>query len=82
MICSFCNHNNSVAYDSHTVRTEQEGRTRMQRVAGYYCLECWIKLFEVTNEAANQLRSGDYLHTTNCDECRKKNKAYCGNCVD
>lgn len=81
MICTFCNQNNAVTgQHSHSVRL---GPHSMTSFVGVYCLECWIKSFEVTNEVAERLRKGErIIEYGNCDDCKKYNKSYCEKCVD
>lgn len=46
------------------------------------CLECWISKFNIEPLTAQKLRSGEYLHQNNCDECKRVNRAYCPECVE
>src|SRR5690242_20401120 len=46
-----------------------------------YCVECWIKKYDVFPEVAKRLREGEYLHLCNCCQCKRKNQSYCNRCM-
>lgn len=54
---------------------------------GVFCsLACqldWIeRYYQEYAPGENPIDKGVYIHTTNCDECRRLNRVYCPRCVD
>lgn len=79
--CTGCQLQKNPLIQTYLPRTFQN-KKGIHKSGGKLCIECWIEAFEVRPDIADKLRQGEYIHTTNCFECRQLNRPCCTKCVD
>jgi hypothetical protein len=82
MKCSFCE--KDAVLETGTVRITDSFAQKMNVRALHYllCREHWVDCFQVVEPQRTIILNGGYVHSANCNECKKFNRAYCPQCVD